>query len=982
MFALNDRQKDIIRNYPIGGGLEGFREYYSGFVAKAPSTPSFSDIAHSASTDRGAERLIMKLLHTLQGLDAPEELPPHRGSSRKSLNLDINDLYGRFPERVNAEAIAILLKHAIAKPVDEESLWSAVYGAVHEVSSFLTTPTRKKSYFLTPRDDFPLHLQNDWNREFFDDALIGLQEQMRDCLKDKTPYYAKTLVFVQSSGMGKSRLADTFGRTCPMINFVLRDTEDGYPPGDEEIVSFARKELDDHDYKTIFDSPLKKKSLLGERGQAVREFSAKRVAIIWSHCIAVGLLRASLRKFNTWIEMQDTTDELQDIAARRHELMAPTNGERSSVRAEFCREVVLEASKIAHELAMDPEWRKCFDSERPSAVREAIIESAKISPLLKDTQRLMDNLRKFGGQNDTNPLLVLVLDEASSLFTSPYQKEVNIGRYVAFNRIFSILKAHPMWFFILSTESKIEYLLPPNRMTRTEREGADYSNRPSARNPGEDPYPEPTLRLFPPFVALRLDVEDKRLMRSPKERAIELSKPMADFSKPEHMALFGRPLWHAYKNPDMMSRMARLKLVGGRESATFIPEDGDHVFAALSFRLSLDVCLENPITLPFVRRAVNSHMRVVMSMNQPTGALCTFTPSEPVVAKAAMELLCYEENWSNSIGTFARHLLQRGVIEKGLKGELYSRLVLILAHDWLRSGKSLVEASPKFMPTFTVDEFLTSLYAGEYHELIREIPSEILEARMNFTHFVSTSEHLSPAVVPELCHDLLRRSAALQLAPTQPTYDKLIPIYFGKVDEPFDTSQWGVIMIQDKNKTVATSIRSVFKEEFTMITQKTGYPSKRPKIQETSRESADKKCERPIGEKDMFIFHGIKKPILFLMFDMGVSPVTSPPLEVSYSNYTNPRVWAIHSRGHSRSVFGCLESMDPLGHCETFFSSTIVAAGKYVDIARENMAFEKLARAFRYPTVDKASEGGHTVETGHRGQDAMDGDGEIRMEET
>src|SRR5438046_442333 len=123
-----------------------------------------------------------------------------------------------------------------------------------------------------------------------------------------------------------------------------------------------------------------------------------------------------------------------------------------------------------------------------------------------------------------------------------------------------------------------------------------------------------------------------------------------------------------------MSRVARSKLIGGRKPANFMPQGSDQVFAALSFRLSLDVCLENPITLPLIRKAVNSHLRVVVSMNQP-GAPNTFTPSEPVLAKAAMELLCYEKNWSNSIGTFARHLLQRGVIEKGLRGELYSRLM-------------------------------------------------------------------------------------------------------------------------------------------------------------------------------------------------------------------------------------------------------------------------------------------------------------------
>jgi len=112
-------------------------------------------------------------------------------------------------------------------------------------------------------------------------------------------------------------------------------------------------------------------------------------------------------------------------------------------------------------------------------------------------------------------------------------------------------------------------------------------------------------------------------------------------------------------------------------------------------------------------------------------------------------------------------------------------------------------------------------------------------------------------------------------------------------------------------------------------------------------------------KKDKFIFHGIKKPILFLMFDMGLSLVASLPFELSCSNYTDPQVWAIHSRGHSKDVFGCLEKMDGLNECEVFFSSIMETSGKYVDIARRNMAFRKLARAFRYPTVDKAREDGH-----------------------
>jgi hypothetical protein len=95
--------------------------------------------------------------------------------------------------------------------------------------------------------------------------------------------------------------------------------------------------------------------------------------------------------------------------------------------------------------------------------------------------------------------------------------------------------------------------------------------------------------------------------------------------------------------------------------------------------------------------------------------------------------------------------------------------------------------------------------------------------------------------MPELCHDLLRRSAALQLDFNQPTYDKLIPIYFGRENGPFGESQWGVIMIQDKNKIAATSPDKVFKEDFTPMGQKT---PNAPKKQKTSKESTDRKSKK------------------------------------------------------------------------------------------------------------------------------------------
>lgn len=116
------------------------------------------------------------------------------------------------------------------------------------------------------------------------------------------------------------------------------------------------------------------------------------------------------------------------------------------------------------------------------------------------------------------------------------------------------------------------------------------------------------------------------------------------------------------------------------------------MLAAFSFRIGVDLCLQNPRTLPLARKAVHSarkavhsFMRVVISFNQETGVLDT---TEPVLARAAMESLCHKQNWATSIRTFTDEFIQQTLIEKGLQGELFSRLILILDARFVSIGQT------------------------------------------------------------------------------------------------------------------------------------------------------------------------------------------------------------------------------------------------------------------------------------------------------
>ena len=69
--------------------------------------------------------------------------------------------------------------------------------------------------------------------------------------------------------------------------------------------------------------------------------------------------------------------------------------------------------------------------------------------------------------------------------------------------------------------------------------------------------------------------------------------------------------WFAYTDdPKEMNAIAKLKLISGQQGS-YTPTNEDHVFAALSFRLSLDRCLHNSKEIPLIRTAVNLYKRVV-----------------------------------------------------------------------------------------------------------------------------------------------------------------------------------------------------------------------------------------------------------------------------------------------------------------------------------------------------------------------------------
>jgi hypothetical protein len=77
---------------------------------------------------------------------------------------------------------------------------------------------------LEAEDDAVDAIYQAWASDLYDNPLEDLQSFIvKNKKEDIREIYAKTVVFVQSSGMGKSRLAKEYGRRiCLMVSYCLR----------------------------------------------------------------------------------------------------------------------------------------------------------------------------------------------------------------------------------------------------------------------------------------------------------------------------------------------------------------------------------------------------------------------------------------------------------------------------------------------------------------------------------------------------------------------------------------------------------------------------------------------------------------------------------------------------------------------------------------------------------------------------------------
>jgi len=177
----------------------------------------------------------------------------------------------------------------------------------------------------------------------------------------------------------------------------------------------------------------------------------------------------------------------------------------------------------------------------------------------------------------------------------------------------------------------------------------------------------------------------------------------------------------------------------------FDPTDQHQVLAVLSQRVCVDTVLFSSEALKLAERSVASHMRLLTGFAPDQQTFYTYSPSEPILALGAAQLLYNGKNdvLGRVLDTFSTNLCETGLVEKGLLGELAGRTLLTVARD-LAAPKKLNGYSPNLLTPVLIMGFLDKLFGNEvWYGSHRDNFRMAFEGTyVNFTHWVVTRDPL------------------------------------------------------------------------------------------------------------------------------------------------------------------------------------------------------------------------------------------------
>ena len=254
--------------------------------------------------------------------------------------------------------------------------------------------------------------------------------------------------------------------------------------------------------------------------------------------------------------------------------------------------------------------------------------------------------------------------------------------------------------------------------------------------------------------------------------------------------------------------------------------------AAMSVRLMLDFEPRRITAIETENLMVAGHLRVANVIPSHRKYMFSSTPSEPIVAEAAAQVLRQQ----NMITLLYGHV-SGGLIEKGQRGELAARLLLTLAHDAalrklpVKSDQYQGRIERLFTAPVPLLSFLDALFTSpRMVDIMGSRPDNqpngptfqesFEDAYIMFTHFGKAADDW--CISDKFAFMALTRNMAIACQERTKSVDICIPIHFGE-KEPLSrhTTSAILISIKDKGKAMGYTQTHINVDEMSFFSDET-----------------------------------------------------------------------------------------------------------------------------------------------------------------
>ncbi|TDL25340.1 hypothetical protein BD410DRAFT_785264 [Rickenella mellea] len=603
-----------------------------------------------------------------------------------------------------------------------------------------------------------------------------LWEHISSACSHSPSLYAHFCAIIQSSGTGKSRLIDELAKEQFVIPINLRMDKVGWPPEDEGVRKFLTNPSEGH-----------------------RRFQSFFIALFVEIAVVMNEKRRGKGRDEGDIMFADHADMCKwfhgYMAPRRNSL---THNER---RMALYRRVVGRAEKVFKNLTivdtdpyfgrksreadaarvsqMSPNGKDQLDVDNistgllaplgdPVANRHDVATTVNITELSK---RFVSFLRGSYPPRSSGPLVEVVcaFDGADTL---PFEKEEERpDEFPSFQHAARQL-ARSIFSVFLSTNPKISRSLHHARV-------ADESYEPETRILTRN------FTVPAPFTALPFDI----LVEEITNQGFSLAKAVTV----EYMAQFGRPIWASLLRAAVLESrdlvlFAAQKLL--RRPITWpLKLSENESLAVLSTLLALDYCSKTLRDHEEEQRQVAHHMRVCFDVSSDFHTMVTVSPSEPILAEAALLCLRYSEM---TPGKMLDDVLGRSLVAAGDRGEHIAAFLCLKASLDARKYQTTAKLSLlnflKFFLRADVSKFEPSVSSGSQLPLGKAFES----AYVYFNHAIKLS---TPEVAKaSVLWATVARGALIVLANSHKGADLLVLICMGD-QVTADSVTFGIIRI-------------------------------------------------------------------------------------------------------------------------------------------------------------------------------------------